>query len=91
MKELSDQELTGVLREWKAPGLAADLASGIWARVEAAQPNNKSWLHGAWAFRIAVVLTALLWVAALRMPARTAQGQATDSLTLALAQAGAPR
>lgn len=88
MKELSDQELAGVLREWRTPGLPADLAAGVWARVEGAREPRFGWMRSAWVFRAAVVMTVLLWVAALRMPIRTSQIQATDSLSLALALAG---
>lgn len=91
MKEFSDDELSKLLQRWDAPELPGDLTPGVWARVVDARAPRIRWLRSAWAFRLAIAATALLWVAALRLPVHTASAQATDSLTQALAMAGDSR
>lgn len=88
MKQLSSAQLSEILRHWQAPAPGPGLETGVWARVDARQQPALDWLRSAWTFRAAAVLTALLWVLALRMPATAPAASATNSLTAALALAG---
>ncbi len=91
MEPLSDSQLKDVLRHWRAPSSPATLATGVWARVDSSARQTPHWLQSAWAFRLALSLTVLLWVAAIATPSRGHKPTASTSLTIALAQAGTQR
>ncbi len=90
MTPLSDKQLSDLCQHWQAPQPPANLVAGVWARVDAATAVPH-WFQRAWAFRVALSLTVLLWIAAAFTPARANRPAALSSLTLAVAQASESR
>lgn len=85
---MSDEQLSRALAHWSAPEPPPGLAAGVWARVDERRPSI---LENAWAFRLAALLTTVLWLVVVVAPMRQPAPRTAESLTAALAMAGVER